>query len=421
MRLVSGFVEQTLTECITAGFLGSNATGRLAPKTEENRGCGYEREGGKLGWGYERLRAVGRGVILEVVANPSSGRIATGPHRTGVKMKTLSRISTFRIATIVCFVAGAAWLAVSGLARPEDRVRASADWQAATGTASGADKKASAAQDAADARITRGKKLVLKDGSFQLARSYERKGDRVRYYSVERGDWEEIPAALVDWDATAKAERDAVKADDALVSKIHKQEEAAKIETTLDVDASLQVASGVFLPPGEGMFAIEGKSVVAIPQVGSAVKNDRANSIKRILSPIPIIPAKQNVEIPGGRATLRINSQFPEFYLREVQPDYEKDSALERTHRQGVTGPEVELIRAKIKGNKRILESIRSMFGEEVGRESNTISIQQWEVAKTVYRYTLSQPLPPGEYALAEILPDGLNLFVWDFGVDGKK
>jgi hypothetical protein len=155
--------------------------------------------------------------------------------------------------------------------------------------------------------------------------------------------------------------------------------------------------------------------------VSSAVKNDRKNSIKRILSPIPIIPAKQNIEIPGGRATLRINTQFPEFYLREVQPDNDKDSALERTHRQGNSGPEVELIRATVKGNKRILQSIRSMFGEEVGRESNTISIQQWEVAKTVYRYTLSQPLPPGEYALAEILPDGLNLFVWDFGVDGKK
>ena len=79
----------------------------------------------------------------------------------------------------------------------------------------------------------------------------------------------------------------------------------------------------------------------------------------------------------------------------------------------------MELIRATVKGNKRLLESIRSMFGEKVGQERNTVSIQQWEVARTVYRFTLSEPLMPGEYALAEILPDGLNLFVWDFGIDG--
>jgi hypothetical protein len=325
----------------------------------------------------------------------------------------LSRIS------IVWFGVGSVcWIGVVAGARPNREL--SLPSNSHLGTTATAQSNESTAQGAsADARITRGKKLVLKDGSFQLVRSYERKGDRVRYFSIERGDWEEIPAALVDWDATAKVESDTAKADEALVSKIHKQEEATKIQTTLDVDASLQVASGVFLPPGEGMFALEGKSVIAIPQVGSAVRNDRKNTIKRVLSPIPIIPAKQNIEIPGGKATLRINSQNLEFYLREIQPDYDQDSALERTSRQNTTGPDVQLFKVTVKGNKRILESIRSFMGNEVGRENKTISIQQWEVAKSVYRYTLSQPLPPGEYALAEILPGGLNLFVWDFGVDG--
>ncbi len=280
---------------------------------------------------------------------------------------------------------------------------------------------AQSAQDgAAESRVTRGKKLVLKDGTFQLVRSYETNGDRVRYFSLERGSWEEIPASLVDWDATAKAEKATTAADDALAAKIHKQEEAQNIQTTLDVDASLQVGGGVFLPPGEGMFAVEGKSVIPIPQVGSAVKTDRKNQLKRVLSPLPIIPAKQNIELDGKRATLRINSANPEFYLRELSTEDEQESGLERTSRQGTTGPDVELLKATIKGNKRVIESIRSMMGQELARENKTISIQQWEVAKRVYRYTLSEPLPPGEYALAEVLPGGLNLFVWDFGVDEK-
>ena len=41
-------------------------------------------------------------------------------------------------------------------------------------------------------------KLFLKDGDFQLVREYQVDGDRVRYYSVERSDWEEMPVSLID-------------------------------------------------------------------------------------------------------------------------------------------------------------------------------------------------------------------------------
>jgi hypothetical protein len=284
----------------------------------------------------------------------------------------------------------------------------------------GAESKQSAGNDSsAAARLTRGKKLVLKDGNFQLVREYERKGDRVRYFSLERGAWEEIPAALVDWDATAKAQADSEKASEVLLGKIHAQEEATRIETVLDVDASLQVAPGVFLPPGEGMFAIEGKLVTPIGQVGSQIKTDKKTFLKQVLSPIPIVPGKQNVEIPGAKAKTRINTAGPEFYLREAPPDPDRDSSVYKSSRPGESGPEVELVRATVKGNKRQLESIRSMFGQQIGTERKSIAIQRWEVAATVYRFTLGEPLPPGEYALAEILPDGMNLFVWDFGVDG--
>jgi hypothetical protein len=72
-----------------------------------------------------------------------------------------------------------------------------------------------------------------------------------------------------------------------------------------------------------------------------------------------------------------------------------------------------------VKGNRRQLETIRSLFGKGTGQERNTISLQRWDVAPTVFRFTLSETLAPGEYALAEILPDGMNLYVWDFGMDG--
>ena len=269
-------------------------------------------------------------------------------------------------------------------------------------------------------RLPRGQKLVLKDGNFQLVSSYERKGERVRYYSVERHDWEELPAAMVDWEATAKEEAKDEKAAAALIKKIHTQEEGQKTIAVMDVDASLPVAPGVFLPQGEGMFLISGKTITSLQQAGSEIRTDRKRALAQVISPVPIIPSKRSIELPGVRATIRVRlaAGSPEFYLREGAPDAEREGAIKKSGRPGESGPEVVLVRATVKGGKRKLEEVRSLFGQEMARDMKTVSLQRWEVAPAVYRFTISEPLPPAEYALAEMLPDGINLFVWDFGVD---
>jgi hypothetical protein len=264
--------------------------------------------------------------------------------------------------------------------------------------------------------LPRGTKLVLKDGSFQIVREYQRNGDRVRYFSMERGDWEDIPASLVDWDATAKAASEAEKSSAAEVEKIHKQEEAKRMDNVTDIDASLQVGGGVFLPEGEGMFVLEGKSVRVLDQAGTRTKSSILRTAGQVM--VPIVPGKKTVLLTGAHATVRLRDITPEFFLREPPYDPEIASKIQRSSRPGESGPEVELIRVKVGRNSREIESIGTLFGEEMSVNRNSISIQQWEVAKNVYRFTLSEPLTPGEYVLAEMLPDGLNLFVWDFGVD---
>jgi hypothetical protein len=265
----------------------------------------------------------------------------------------------------------------------------------------------------------RGLRLMLTDGTYQLVREYQRNGEHVRYFSMERGAWEELPASMVDWNATARAEAELKKESNELVEKVHKQEEARRLDNVTDIDASLRVGDGTFLPSGEGMFVVEGKTIRILDQAGSEMKMDKKRVIAQVLSPVKMVPGKQSVVMQGTHAAVRLKTDHPEFYLREAPPDPNSTSSIQRSRRAGENGPDVELVRTKVGRNNRVLESINTLFGEAVSQNVNEISMQRWEVAPNVYRFTLSQPLPPGEYVLAEVLEEGLNLYVWDFGLDG--
>src|SRR5260370_26425277 len=135
-----------------------------------------------------------------------------------------------RILAVVCCALLAGWVGVHGYAPSASGVLAREE-QPPAGKQSGS-KDAQVGVPA----LPRGKKLVLKDGTFQLVRDYQRKGERVRYMSAERGEWEEIPAAMVDWDATAQAAAGEPADEDALAKKRHAPHQRQGIEHVSVVD-----------------------------------------------------------------------------------------------------------------------------------------------------------------------------------------
>ena len=54
-------------------------------------------------------------------------------------------------------------------------------------------------------------RLYLKDGGYHTVSEYKVLQDRVRYFSTERGDWEEIPLDLVDLKKTRDEEKSMVE------------------------------------------------------------------------------------------------------------------------------------------------------------------------------------------------------------------
>lgn len=252
----------------------------------------------------------------------------------------------------------------------------------------------------------RGLKLVLKDGTYQLVREYKIEGDRVRYYSLDRSQWEEIPTSLVDWAQTKKMQEQEEQAGAALVKKATHQE-AERQAMPLSVDASLEVAKGVFLPPGEGVWVFNNKAVLQLPPAEPIYKTNKRHEVEKVLSPIPIVSTRHSVLLKGRHARIRIQTGEPEFYVRT---------------RAEAPPPELQLVEAQTDGSRRKVGRVDQLFKMETAT-TRPLSIERWQIAGDVYRYTLGQGLKPGEYALVEVIPgstelDQLSLYVWDFGVD---
>ncbi len=239
-------------------------------------------------------------------------------------------------------------------------------------------------------------KLVLQDGTDHLVRSYERKGERVRYFSTERQQWEEIPAALVDWEATEDARRE-----------MEKIPEVA-LEPEPDAPERFTVAPGVTLPDGEGVFVYGGGMLRSLVQSHATVRNDRKRSILGAIIPIPAIKAKSRVELEDPTAAISITASDPVFYVQVRQP----------------SPAGFGLVRLEQKKDSRAVgEILVNPLTRNSAQSQHVVPSELQEVqpasaggGPAVIRLSPREPLSEGEYAVVEFIESGaLNLFVWDF------
>jgi hypothetical protein len=265
-------------------------------------------------------------------------------------------------------------------------------------------------------------RLILKDGSYQLVSKYEVKGDRVRYYSTEREDWEELPNSLVDWPATEKYEKDrsaGVSVPEA--AEIDKEVEAEQKAEELKTP---QVATGLHLPDDGGTYMLETwqnePELVMMQQSGGEVnKNTKGNIFRAAVN--PMAAAKQTIELDGLHAKIQSHVTLPTFYVNATQEDEDSPSPAQAQQPQQPQLPfdRFKIVRMQSKNDKRIVGDIKVAIYGKVSQDQKLVPANSRELTGGWVMITPTQALEPGEYAIVESLgKEGINLYVWDFGVN---
>ncbi len=126
-------------------------------------------------------------------------------------------------------------------------------------------------------------KLYMKDGSYQLVREYQLENDRVRFFSTDRGEWEEVPASLVDLQKTK--------------TEIKQREDSAREDATATGRRREGRAGGASVrssefPLSNGVYLIEGDKLIPVKVGESKVVSNKRRTVLKVLSPMPMVSGK---------------------------------------------------------------------------------------------------------------------------------
>jgi hypothetical protein len=287
---------------------------------------------------------------------------------------------------------------------------------------------------------TPNRRLILKDGSYQVVRKYEIAGERVRYISVDRGgDWEELPADLVDWEATSKWERDHAGPPAEEASSAMKEAEAIDREEA-DERAEQkarrpEVAKGLELPDEDAVFALDifegAPELVKLQPVELAMDSKNRRGLATLN---PLATSKAQIELDGAHARVHLHSGSPVIYLSLASRDdaekvlshaisVETTGVKEAANRKrGAHSPSsgFAIVSADERNTVRIIAAVQVSRTGAVTQDEDTVPVTAEVLpGKHWLEITPQKPLDTGEYALVEILSASkMNQTVWDFRVD---
>ena len=233
-------------------------------------------------------------------------------------------------------------------------------------------------------------RLYLKDGTYQIVREYAIQQDRVHYYSVERSDWEDIPADLVDLKRTESeiAERKAALAEE---SKVVEAEEKVEHEQQREVSK---------IPQDPGVYQlINGKELRILRLAESKVHSNKRRTVLKAISPVPLVSGKATVEVDNPHSNFIVENDTPEFYVQ-----------LSAEQQFGI-------IHLLPHDNIRIAERVTIIpVSKEVVEEPEEVEVFRRQVDPNgLYKIWPQKPLVPGEYAVVEYTPGKMNMQIWDF------